>query len=125
LDSTRLANMGVTQSTDIVAQVPSVQFNQFSPAITVFSVRGVSQNDFGDQLEPPVAVYIDDGYVATMGGAGVPVFDLDRVEVLRGPQGTQFGRNATGGLIQYISKRPTRTFEGYVESTVCSDGLIR
>lgn len=125
IDGERLASAGVSQTQDIVAQVPGLQFNQFSPSITVFNVRGVSQNDFGDQLEPPVAVYIDDAYVSTMGGVGVPAFDLERVEVLRGPQGTQFGRNATGGLIHYVSKRPTDTLDGYASLSVGSDGLLR
>ena len=125
LDSKQLSSANIGQTTDIVAQVPGLQFNQFSPSITVFNLRGVSQNDFGDQLEPPVAVYIDDAYVATMGGAGVPAFDLDRVEVLRGPQGTQFGRNATGGLIHYVSKRPTKSFEGFLDTTAGSEGLFR
>lgn len=111
-----LSRIGVTQTSDIVALVPSLKFNQFSPSITAFNLRGVSQNDFGDQLEPPVAVYIDDAYVSTMGGVGVPAFDIQRVEVLRGPQGTQFGRNATGGLIHYVSNRPTKMLEGYVSA---------
>ncbi|MEN9923884.1 MAG: hypothetical protein RL268_10 [Pseudomonadota bacterium] len=109
-----LARTGVTQTSDIVKLVPSLKFNQFSPSITAFNLRGVSQNDFGDQLEPPVAVYIDDAYVSTMGGVGVPAFDMQRVEVLRGPQGTQFGRNATGGLIHYVSNRPTKELDGYL-----------
>jgi len=125
IDGDQLTSTGVSQTLDIVAQVPGLQFNQFSPAITVFNVRGVSQNDFGDQLEPPVAVYIDDAYVSTMGGVGVPAFDLARVEALRGPQGTQFGRNATGGLIHYVSKRPTKTLEGYINATGGSEGLFR
>jgi iron complex outermembrane recepter protein len=112
-----LTEMGVKQTTDIVSQVPGLKFNAFSPSVTVFNIRGVSQNAFDDHLEPPVAVYIDDGYVAVMGAAGVPSFDIARVEVLRGPQGTLFGRNATGGLIHFISARPTRTFDGYADVT--------
>jgi iron complex outermembrane receptor protein len=78
----------------------------------------VSQNDYGDQQEPPVAVYQDDSYSSTINLASFPVFDLARVETLRGPQGTLFGRNATGGAIQFVSHRPTREFEGYATATV-------
>ena len=83
----------------------------------VFNIRGVSQNDYGDQQEPPVAVYQDDSYSSSINLASFPVFDLARVEVLRGPQGTLFGRNATGGAIQFVSNRPTDSFEGYATGT--------
>src|SRR5258708_29662901 len=79
---------------------------------TLFSIRGVTQNDFNDQTESPVAVYVDEGYVAFGQGQTFGMFDLDRVEVLKGPQGTLFGRNATGGLVQFIVKKPTADFSG-------------
>jgi len=75
---------------------------------------GVSQNDFTIHHEGPVASYVDDVYLSFAGAASFELFDINRVEVLRGPQGTLFGRNATGGLIHYVSigqritSRPTR-----------------
>jgi iron complex outermembrane receptor protein len=83
----------------------------------VFNIRGVAQNSYGDEQEPPVAVYQDDSYSSSINLASFPVFDLARVETLRGPQGTLFGRNATGGAIQFISQKPTREFEGYATAT--------
>ena len=89
------------------------------PSSFYVNVRGVAQNDFsGDNQESPVAVYVDDVYVASPTGAAFQMFDYDRVEVLRGPQGTLFGRNATGGLVHYITRRPTQEFEGYIKATV-------
>ncbi|MGC4252863.1 MAG: TonB-dependent receptor [Sphingobium sp.] len=111
-----LVKLGVKQMTDVVAQVPGFKYRAYSPSSTVFNVRGVSQNAFDAHIEPPIAFYVDDAYMAAATNiAGAPSFDMGRVEVLRGPQGTLFGRNATGGLVHFISARPTKEFEGYVD----------
>ncbi|MGH8249411.1 MAG: TonB-dependent receptor [Steroidobacteraceae bacterium] len=115
-----LKDLNITTATDIVRAVPSLKMNAYSSAQVVFNIRGVSQNDYGDQQEPPVAVYQDDSYSSSINLASFPVFDLARIETLRGPQGTLFGRNATGGAIQFISRKPTREFEGYSDLTVGS-----
>jgi iron complex outermembrane receptor protein len=119
-----LQDLNITTATDIVRAVPSLKMNAYSSAQVVFNIRGVSQNDYGDQQEPPVAVYQDDSYASSINLASFPVFDLARVETLRGPQGTLFGRNATGGAIQFISRKPTREFEGYTDLTVGSYNQI-
>jgi iron complex outermembrane receptor protein len=113
-----LHDLNITTATDIVKAVPNLKMNAYSSAQVVFNIRGVSQNDYGDQQEPPVAVYQDDSYSSSINLASFPVFDLARVETLRGPQGTLFGRNATGGAIQFISNRPTETFEGFANLTL-------
>ena len=111
--------LGVTNTVEITEQVPGLQMVTFSPSLTVFNIRGVSQNNFTDNLEAPVAVYIDDVYVASMNGINSQLFDIERVEVLRGPQGTLFGRNATGGVIHYLTNGADNDeFNGYVEGTV-------
>src|SRR5688500_4990256 len=115
-----LSELNITTATDIVKAVPGLKMNAYSSAQVVFNIRGVSQNDYGDQQEPPVAVYQDDSYSSSINLASFPVFDLARVEVLRGPQGTLFGRNATGGAVQFISRKPTKEFEGYTDLTVGS-----
>ncbi len=124
-DSASLDKLGFKDPTEIASQVPGMQFNQYGATVTVYNLRGVSQNDFSDHQEAPIAVYSDDAYVANTGALAGSMFDLQRVEVLRGPQGTLFGRNATGGLIQYVSKQPTDTPDGYVEVTVGNYGLIQ
>ena len=120
LGSDALTDLNITTATDITRAVPSLKMNAYSTSQVVFNVRGVSQNDYGDQQEPPVAVYQDDSYASSINLASFPVFDLARVEVLRGPQGTLFGRNATGGAIQFVSNKPTKEFEGYATLTVGS-----
>src|ERR1700685_1056693 len=123
LDAADIVNYGIKDSADVAGIAPSVQFQKIGgSAYTVFNIRGVAQNDYGDQQEAPIAVYQDDSYASTLNLAGFPVFDTDRIEVLRGPQGTLFGRNATGGTIQYISKKPTDDFEADVSATAGSFG---
>jgi iron complex outermembrane receptor protein len=117
LDGAALNKLGLSDVTSLASQTPGMQFNQFSPTITVYNLRGVSQNDFSDHQEAPIAVYADDAYIASMGALAGAMYDLARVEVLRGPQGTLFGRNATGGLIHYISEKPKFDTEGYVTVT--------
>ena len=86
---------------------------------------GSHKNDFLDAVEAPVAVYIDEGYVATQNGQQFALFDIERVEVAKGPQGTLFGRNATGGLVHYLSRKPTEDFEGYGDVTYGSYDQFR
>jgi iron complex outermembrane receptor protein len=108
--------LGVTNTVDITQQVPGLQVNTWSPTLTTFNLRGVSQNNFTDNLEAPVAVYSDDVYIGSMNAISGQLFDVERVEVLRGPQGTLFGRNATGGLIHYVSRDASDDeLNGYVE----------
>jgi len=130
LDATALSRLGMTDVTSVASQTPGMQFNQYSPTITVYNLRGVSQNDYSDHEEAPIAVYTDDVYVASMSALAGTMYDLARVEILRGPQGTLFGRNATGGLIHYISEKPKFDDEGSVSvtggnySTVNSEGFV-
>ena len=124
-DANSVERLGLKDATDIVGQVPGMQFNQYGATVTVYNLRGVSQNDFSDHQEAPIAVYSDDAYIANTGALAGSLFDLQRVEVLRGPQGTLFGRNATGGLIQYVSKQPTDAPEGYVQVTAGNYHLLQ
>jgi iron complex outermembrane recepter protein len=111
----QLKALGVTDTTQITQHVPGLQLNAWSPNVTIFNLRGISQNNFADYLESPVAVYVDDAYMGSMNGISGQLFDVQRVEVLRGPQGTLFGRNATGGLIQYVSEDASKSkLNGYV-----------
>ena len=111
---------GVQNSFDIATFTPGVHISgNLAGQNTQFSIRGVTQNDFNDIIEAPNAVYLDDGYIAIAQGQSFAVFDIDRVEILKGPQGTLFGRNATGGLVHYISNKPDfEQFGGYIDGTV-------
>ena len=103
--------LGVSESFDIAAFSPGVHISgNLAGQNTQFSIRGVTQNDFNDIIEAPNAVYLDEGYIAVAQAQTFAVFDIDRVEILKGPQGTLFGRNATGGLVHFISNAPS--FDG-------------
>ena len=105
---------------DIVAQTPNVTFvSPFGEGNNIaFTLRGVGLNDFSEHNEAPGAVYVDGVYQGTLAGANFQLFDLDRVEVLRGPQGTLFGRNTSAGLVQYITRKPGDEPEARAELTV-------
>jgi iron complex outermembrane receptor protein len=84
---------------------------------TTLSIRGIGQTDFDLGLEPGVGMYVDDVYYGTLFGSLFSLIDLDRVEILRGPQGTLSGKNSEGGALKLYSKQPTADTDGYLEGT--------
>jgi iron complex outermembrane receptor protein len=98
-----------TNLAQIAAQVPNVSLrpagSAFGNALVAF-IRGIGQTDFNPSVEPGVGIYVDDVYYSTITGNVLDLLDLDRVEVLRGPQGTLAGRNAIGGAIKLFTRKP-------------------
>ena len=115
-----LAARSQTNISEVAAQAPSVtlkpQGASFGPALGA-SIRGVGQFDFNPGFEPGVGVYVDDVYFSTLTGSIFDLLDLDRVEVLRGPQGTLAGRNSIGGAIKLYSKKPMGDGSGFLAAT--------
>ena len=109
-----------TNIQDVANQAPSVtlkpQGAAYGPSLGA-SIRGIGQYDFNPALEPGVGVYVDDVYYSTLTGSVFDLLDLDRVEILRGPQGTLAGRNSIGGALKLYSKKPTGTNTGYIQAT--------
>ncbi len=113
----QLRQLGFTNTDSFDEQVPGLMVTNYGGGVTtIFNIRGSQQLDFADQQEAPVAVYVDGSYNSYLAGVGFNFFDLDRIEVLRGSQGTLFGRNATGGVVHLISKKPSQETEGYIEA---------
>jgi iron complex outermembrane receptor protein len=116
----QLSQLGWDSAEKVTSMTPGVTTIQPNgPSSFFINIRGVAQNDFsGDHQESPVAIYVDDVYISAASGAGFQLFDFDRVEVLRGPQGTLFGRNATGGLVHYLTTKPSEESNGYIDLTL-------
>jgi iron complex outermembrane receptor protein len=109
----------VSQIGDYTPNVFMDYTSPFSGSTNVLSptIRGIGQNDFAFNLEPGVGVYVDGVYYARTLGAVVDLLDLDRIEVLKGPQGTLFGRNTIGGAIAVYTRRPAEEFAYRAEVT--------
>ncbi|MCC6826720.1 MAG: TonB-dependent receptor [Novosphingobium sp.] len=116
-----------TNITQIAAQAPNVVIQPapggYGSAAQV-AIRGVGQGDSNLAFEPGVGVYIDDVYYSTLFGNVFDLLDLDRIEVLRGPQGTLAGKNSVGGAIKLFSKKPDGDTDGFIEGTYGSYNLL-
>ncbi len=100
---------GQTDITQVAAQAPNVSLRpqpQNGGSGLIAFIRGVGQTDFNYALDPGVGVYIDDVYIPTLSSSLLELMDLERVEILRGPQGTLAGKNAIGGAIKLFSAKP-------------------
>ena len=120
LSEQKLADMGAQTIVDIERTVPNLTVNASratNSTITAY-LRGIDQNDPLWGYEPGVAVYIDDVYMARPQGGVLDILNIQRVEVLRGPQGTLYGKNTIGGAIKYITRELPDFTRGYVEAAV-------
>ena len=109
-----------TNLSQITAQTPNVSLRpagSSSGSALIAYIRGIGQSDFNPSVEPGVGIYVDDVYYSTITGNILDLLDLDRVEVLRGPQGTLAGRNAIGGAIKLFTRKPDGSDDATVQLT--------
>ena len=113
LSAERLEQTGAADITALQQQTPNatVQVARGSNSTLISFIRGVGQQDPLWGFEPGVGLYVDDVYIARPQGAVLDIFDISRIEVLRGPQGTLYGRNTIGGAIKYVTDRIGQTPE--------------
>ena len=121
-----LERLSLRDSTDIAQFTPNLEIGDpagagSQPAIFI---RGVGLNDFNTNNAGPNGVYVDEVYISSPAAQVFQLFDLDRVEVLRGPQGTLYGRNTTGGAVNFIAAAPSAEPEGYLRAGYSSFGTL-
>jgi iron complex outermembrane receptor protein len=119
-----LARSGVTEAADLANVVPGLSVSTGGSAVSTY-MRGVGNYATDASAESAIAYSINGVYIARPSGIGSIFFDLERVEVLKGPQGTLYGRNATGGAINLITRQPTQEFSGDVSVDVGNYDLHR
>jgi iron complex outermembrane receptor protein len=115
-----LDKLNVRDIGDLDAQVPNLTIYaaRGSTSTATVYIRGVGQADPLWGVDPGVGIYLDDVYIARPQGALLDVFDVGRIEVLRGPQGTLYGKNTIGGAIKYISRELPKSLDGFASVTV-------
>lgn len=119
----KLKDMQIDNLVDMQSTTPNVTMSETSGlqsgSLSVF-IRGIG-NDPG--FEQGIGVYLDDVYLARQTGLMMDVYDVERIEVLKGPQGNLYGRNTIGGAIKYITKEPDETLQAHIEGKLGSDNL--
>lgn len=115
--SDQLRAAGIASALDIGQLVPNliVQNNTGIGSANAYFLRGLGNTETIATFDPPVGTYVDDIYLSRQNANNLNLFDVERVEVLRGPQGTLFGRNTTGGAVNVILRQPGKELGGYIE----------
>ena len=127
LSARTLSDKGIQDISQIAKVTPNLVFDTTSPISGLSSgaavfIRGIGNTDFSLTTDPGVGTYVDGMYVSRSVGGVLDVLDVERIEVLRGPQGTLFGRNTIGGALSITSRAPTEELSGSVSATVGVDG---
>lgn len=116
----------INSAEDLTQLVPSLNLQKgTNPRQTSFVIRGIGTQSFSSAVEPSVSTMLDGVVMGRSGQAFMQLLDIQRVEVLRGPQGTLFGKNATAGVVHIITKGPSEEFSGEVMGNVAEDGEYR
>lgn len=117
----QMRDMQISNYSDLSKSTPSLFVTRYNanPAAPLIAIRGVAQQDVILSIDPPIGVYVDGVYLAHSFGLDAAMIDIERVEVLKGSQGTLFGKNTTGGAISVTSKNPyMNDFGGFIDASV-------
>jgi iron complex outermembrane recepter protein len=129
LSADALRSQSVSQFSDLARTVPGLSISSASTtapgsATPVVYIRGIGQQDPSIFQDPGVGIYVDGVYVARSAGSAIDLPDIERVEVLRGPQGTLFGKNAVGGAINIVTQTPSDVPTGSLDATIGNYNLV-
>jgi len=118
LGAQSIQERGIEQVSDFISQLANVDVKENSPGVLpVITIRGIGLNDFSATNNPAAGVYVDEVYLSSLALLNADFFDVERIEALRGPQGTLYGRNSTAGAVNVISVRPNLSeFGGRLEA---------
>ena len=125
ISAQQLEAAGIFDATTIALNVPGMAYAEFSPGQALISIRGITSADDGAGLDNSVALFLDGIYIGRQAGINFDMFDLERIEVLKGPQGTLFGRNAIAGAINVVTSKPADEFGAKVALTAGNEGILR
>lgn len=125
LSADELKKADIFDAGTIAQHTPGLAYAEFSPGQATASMRGISSADDGAGLDNSVALFLDGVYIGRGASINFDMFDLERIEVLRGPQGTLFGRNSIGGAINVVSEKPSEELTTRLGVTVGNEGILR
>jgi len=125
IGSQELEAAGIFDATTLALNVPGMAYAEFSPGQALIAIRAITSADDGAGLDNSVALFLDGVYIGRQDGINFNMFDLERIEVLKGPQGTLFGRNAIAGAINVVSSKPADEFSAKVALTAGNEGILR
>ena len=126
-DEQKLESLGVIESGDIAAYTPNLRMNKTPASQNAYgiSIRGISSSEPSLAVDPTVGIYVDGVYIGRNSAAAFEIVDMQQIEVLRGPQGTLFGRNTTGGAVNIVTQKPSGEFNFEQKLTVGERDLFR
>jgi len=108
----------ITDLNDVAFKTPGVTFNQFNVGEPRLYIRGIGNSSDSAASDPAVGVFLDEVYIGRTGGINFDLFDLERIEILRGPQGTLYGKNTNGGAINIVTSKPSQDRELRFQASV-------
>lgn len=117
-----IANLGAKDLSDLNGYIPGLSVESSEPTQPSFGIRGVQPGDFGIATDSPVGIYVDGVYTGKTGGALMNFVDVQRIEVVKGPQGTLFGRNSAAGAISIVTNEPGKEVEASASAKIGNFG---
>ena len=121
----QISDAGISSLADITLQTPNLNLTTFNIAEPQIYLRGIGTSNDSASSDPAVAVFLDEVYLGRPGGASTDLYDIERIEVLRGPQGTLYGKNVAGGAINIFTKKPQQEFEARAGVTTGDYNLLK